>query len=145
MIRRSVLFVVGVGLVCGGFAAARQGGHQHGSARPLAAWNLVEKVNEKESKATAVEVTLTPGEASPAHRHPGPALGYVLEGQYEWGIDDQPSKVLKAGETFYEPGGCLHRVSKNPGKVQTRVIAWVIHPREAKDLVIPEEQGHGAK
>ena len=39
---------------------------------------------------------------------------YVLEGEYELGIDDQPTKVFKAGETFYEPTGCLHRVSKNP-------------------------------
>ena len=72
------------------------------------------------------------------HRHPGPAFGYVLEGEYEWAIDDQPAKVLKAGETFYEPGGCLHRVSRNPGKVKTRMLAWVLHPRDAKDLVIPE-------
>ena len=65
-------------------------------------------------------------------------FGYVLEGEYEWAIDDQPAKVLKAGETFYEPGGCLHRVTSNPGKVKTRVVAWVLHPRDAKDLVIPE-------
>ena len=45
--------------------------------------------------------------------------------------------MLKAGETFYEPAGCLHRVSKNPGKVKTRVLAWVLHPRDAKDIVIP--------
>jgi quercetin dioxygenase-like cupin family protein len=78
-----------------------------------------------------------PGQAGAAHRHPGPVLGYVLEGDYEWAIDDNESKVLKAGETFYEPAGCLHRVSKNPCKVKTRVLAWVIHPRDAKDLVLP--------
>ena len=72
------------------------------------------------------------------HRHPGPALGYVLEGEYEWAINDEPAKVLKAGESFYEPTGCLHRVSKNPGKVKTRVVAWVLHPRDVKDIVIPE-------
>ena len=53
---------------------------------------------------------------------------------------DQPSKILKAGETFYEPGGCLHRVSRNPGKVKMRMLAWVLHPRDAKDLVIPVKQ-----
>ena len=61
----------------------------------------------------------------------------MLEGEYEWAIDDQPAGVLKAGETFYEPGGCLHRVSRNSGKVKARVLAWVLHPRDAKDLVIP--------
>ena len=63
---------------------------------------------------------------------------YVLEGEYEWAIDNQPAKILKAGETFYEPGGCLHWVSRNPGKGKNRVMAWVLHPRDAKDLVSPE-------
>ena len=72
------------------------------------------------------------------HRHPGPAFVYVLEGQWETGIDDQPTKVLKAGETFYELGGSLHRVSKNPGKVKTRLIAVVLGPRDAKQVAIPE-------
>ena len=65
-------------------------------------------------------MTLEPGQAGVPHRHPGPGFGYVLEGEYEWAIDDQPAKVLKAGETFYEPTGCLHRVSRNPGKGKTR-------------------------
>jgi quercetin dioxygenase-like cupin family protein len=63
----------------------------------------------------------------------------VIEGEYELGIDDQPTKTLKAGETFYEPTGCLHRVSKNPAtKGKTRVLAVVLHSRDAKQVVIPE-------
>jgi hypothetical protein len=47
--------------------------------------------------------------------------------------------VLKAGETFYEPTGCLHRVSRNPAqKGKTRVLAVVLHPRDAKEITIPE-------
>ena len=65
-------------------------------------------------------------------------FGYVLEGEYEWAIDDKPAKMLKAGETFYEPTGCLHRVSKNPGKGKTRLLAVVLHPRDAKEIAIPE-------
>jgi quercetin dioxygenase-like cupin family protein len=42
-----------------------------------------------------------------AHRHPGAAFGYVLEGEYEWAIDGNKPKIFKAGETFYEPTGCL--------------------------------------
>jgi hypothetical protein len=61
-----------------------------------------------------------------------------VEGEYELGIDDQPTKVIKAGETFDEPLGCLHRVSRNPGKVRTRLIAVVLHPREAKEIAVPE-------
>jgi quercetin dioxygenase-like cupin family protein len=62
----------------------------------------------------------------------------VVEGAYEIGINKQPTKVLKAGETFYEPTGCLHRVSRNPGKVRTRLIAVVLHPRETKEITVLE-------
>jgi quercetin dioxygenase-like cupin family protein len=86
-------------------------------------------------------VTLKPGEAGAPHRHPGPVFGYVIEGEYEWAIDDNKAKVLKAGDTFYEPTGCLHRVSKNPSdKNKTRVLAVVLHPQDVKDIVIPEQK-----
>jgi quercetin dioxygenase-like cupin family protein len=66
-------------------------------------------------------------------------IGYVLEGEYEWAIDDQPAKTFKAGDTFYEPTGCLHRASKNPAaKGNTRVLAVVLHPRDARQITIPE-------
>ncbi len=66
---------------------------------------------------------------------------YVIEGEYKWAIDDNKAKVLKAGDTFYEPTGCLHRVSKNPSdKNKTRVLAFVLHPQDVKDMVIPEKK-----
>jgi quercetin dioxygenase-like cupin family protein len=138
MLRGTLVLIAGLGLGAGGMIAARHDEKPHGTAKVLIARDIAEKLDGKDAKATAVEVTLEPGQAGNPHRHPGPAFGYVLEGEYEWAIDDQPAKVLKTGETFYEPGGCLHRVSKNPGKVKTRVLAWVLHPRDAKDLVIPE-------
>jgi quercetin dioxygenase-like cupin family protein len=125
-------------------AAARHDENHSGSVKALASRGLVEKVDGKEAKATAVEVTLEAGQAGTPHRHAGPVLGYVLEGEYEWAIDDQPARVLNAGETFYEPTGCLHRVSKNPGRAKTRVLAWVINPRDAKYLVIPEAEKKSA-
>ena len=40
--------------------------------------------------------------------------------------------------TFYEPGGSLHRVSKNASKGKSRVLAVVLHPRDAKETTIFE-------
>jgi quercetin dioxygenase-like cupin family protein len=137
MTRGKLALAAVIVLGAGGLIAARHD-EKRGGARELAARDITERLDGKEAKATAVEVTLEPGQASSPHRHPGPTFGYVLEGEYEWAIDDQPARILKAGETFYEPTGCLHRVSKNPGKVKTRVVAWVLHPRDAKDIVIPE-------
>jgi quercetin dioxygenase-like cupin family protein len=140
MVRRVLVLATAaaVGLAAGGITAARHN-EKHDSVKVLSVRDIVEKVDGKEAKATAVEVTLKPGESGAPHRHPGPVFGYVLEGEYEWAIDDQPAKVLKVGDTFYEPAGCLHRVSRNPAATgKTRVLAWVIHARDAKGLVIPE-------
>jgi len=137
MVRRALVLALGIGLAAGITAAGHD--EKHESVKLLAARDIAEKIDGKEAKATAVEVTLGPAESDAPHRHPGPGIGYVLEGEYEWAIDDNPAKVLKAGDTFYEPAGCLHRVSRNPAaKGKTRLLAWVIHPRDAKDLVIPE-------
>ena len=100
--------------------------------------DIAEKLDGKKAKATTVEVTLEPGQASMPHRHPGPVFGYVIEGEYEWAIDDRPAKTLKAGDTFYEPTGCLHRVSKNPGNTKTRVLAVLLHPQDSKQISTPE-------
>jgi quercetin dioxygenase-like cupin family protein len=142
MRRTLLVLAVGVCVGFGGLGLARHDGHEGGDekVKVLSVVDVAEKLDGKKTKATTVEVTLGPGEASAPHRHPGPAFGYVLEGEYEWAIDDQPAKVLKVGETFYEPSGCLHRVSKNPSdKNRTRIMAVVLHPHDAKEIVIPEK------
>ena len=48
-------------------------------------------------------------------------------------------QTLKAGDTFFEPEMILHQVGRNPDtKNKTRVLATIIHPADAKQLVIPE-------
>jgi quercetin dioxygenase-like cupin family protein len=137
MIRTLLTLAAGIGVGAGGMFAFEHDGEK---VTVLSERNIVEKLDGKEASATVVEVALEPGESGLAHRHPGPGFGYVLEGEYELGIDDQPTKVFKAGQTFYEPTGCLHRVSKNPAaKGRTRLIAVVLHPRDAKEIAIPEK------
>src|SRR4051812_32618381 len=91
MTRGTLVVTAGVVLGAGGLVAAWHD-EKHEAVRPLAVWEIAEKVDGKEMKATAVEVMMEPGQAGVAHRHPGPAFGYVLEGEYEWAIDDQPTK-----------------------------------------------------
>jgi quercetin dioxygenase-like cupin family protein len=130
------LLVVAAGV--GGIALAGHDDKGEVKRRVVSEREIAERLDGQEAKATVVEVTLEPGQESPPHRHPGPVFGYVLEGEYEHAINDEPAKVLKAGETFYEPTGCLHRVSRNPGKVRARVLATVVHPRDAKQISVPE-------
>jgi quercetin dioxygenase-like cupin family protein len=139
MIRTLLTLAAGIGVGVAVTFAADQDHHKAVKVIQLSQRDIIEKLDGKEAKATVVEVTLGPGQAGEPHRHLGPVFGYVLEGEYELGLDDQPTKVLKAGETFYEATGCLHRVSKNPAaKGNTRVLAVVLHPRDARQITIPE-------
>ena len=143
MFRALFLLVAGIGVGAGGMTLAQHDEHGKGGdyVKLLSQKDLIEKLDGKKAKATMVEVTLVPGQVEAAHRHPGPAFGYVLEGEYEWGIDDGPVQKLKAGDTFYEPTGCLHGVGRNPSKKnKARFIAIVLHPKDAKDVVIPEKK-----
>ncbi len=138
---KRTLFTPAALVVCGLCLAAQgQPDKAARAVKTLAQQDIVEKLDGKPAKVTTVELTLSPGSAGAPHRHPGPVFGYVLEGEYEWAIDDQPARVLKVGDTFYEPTGCVHRVSKNPGQTQTRVLAVMLHPRDAKQLAVPEKK-----
>jgi quercetin dioxygenase-like cupin family protein len=138
MIRTAIAITFGVALGAAGVSLAQQGGHGQGKVTKLSERDVKETLDGKEARVTTVEVSYGPGEGGQPHRHPGPIFGYVLEGELELGLGDEPVKTLKAGETFYEPTGILHRVSRNPGtRTRTRVLAVVLHPRDAKEIVLP--------
>lgn len=146
---RSLLtFVVGLGLGVGGWAFAQ---HEHGDAngpavKVLSSVDIEEEVGAKKATTTTFEVTFEPGVTSNPHRHPGPIFGYVLEGELEFAVGEDKPKTLKAGDTFYEPALALHGVSRNPSDTaRTRVLAVLVHPRDAKELVIPEPAKKGTE
>ena len=132
-------------LCAGGFLFAQTGhekGHGNGPiVKVISSVEAAEKLEGQPTTATTFEVTLAPGVGGTPHRHPGPIFGYVAEGEFEFQAGDGPIQRLKAGDTFYEPTMALHAVSRNPNaKTQTRVIAVLLHRRDAKQLVIPEPQ-----
>jgi quercetin dioxygenase-like cupin family protein len=63
----------------------------------------------------AVVVTYAPGGKSPSHHHAGSAFIYahVLSGAIRSQVNDEPAKVYRAGEGFYEVPGAHHKVSEN--------------------------------
>src|SRR5262245_48290746 len=142
--RRSALTViVCIGIGIAGLALAHSHENASGSGeqvKVLASYDVKEKLDGKDATVTMVEVTFGPLQGGTSHRHPGSAFVYVVEGTYELGIDDQPTKIYKAGETFQEPSVCLHRVSRNPASTgKTKLIAVVLHPRSAKDILTPAD------
>jgi quercetin dioxygenase-like cupin family protein len=136
----SVAAVLAMGV--GGIALAHHAENSQVKVTELSRQDIVEKLDGKDASVTVVEVTFGPGQKDTPHRHAGPVFGYVLEGEYEHAIDDEPVKTYKAGDTFYEPSGCLHRVAQNPsGKSKTRLLAVVLSPRDVKEVTVWAE-GH---
>ena len=126
--------------VCAVIALAEHAGKGHVKVTQLSQRHIIEKLDGKDATATVKEVTFEPGQEDLAHHHTGPVFGYVLEGEYEHAINDEPVKTYKAGETFYEPSGSVHRVARNPSdKTKTRLLAVVLHPRDAKNITVREK------
>lgn len=88
-------------------------------------------------EATLVDVTYPPGGANPAHRHPCPVIGYVLEGAVRMQVKGQPERIYKPGETFFESPSDVHLVSANANAdVPARFLAYFVCDRETR-LSVP--------
>jgi len=79
-----------------------------------------------------VELNIPPGRVAPGpgHRHPGPVLGYVVEGQMRFAINNDPEKVLPVGGTFFEPSGAVHTTNgsaRTDGP--TRAVVFMLVPK----------------
>jgi quercetin dioxygenase-like cupin family protein len=76
----------------------------------------------------AAVVNYAPGEASPPHRHAPSAFvyAYVLSGAVRSQVDDQPVRVYKAGESWYETPGAHHRVSENASKTEPASLLAIL-------------------
>ncbi|MFC6067170.1 cupin domain-containing protein [Streptomyces ochraceiscleroticus] len=69
-----------------------------------------------------VQVEYPPGDpGAPPHRHPGPAFGYVLEGEMRFELEGGPERIVRAGETFWEPGGDVIHYQDGNSRTDTRL------------------------
>jgi hypothetical protein len=58
------------------------------------------------AEAMTLHITMPAGSpGTPPHRHSGPAYGYVVSGAIVFELEGEPERVVRAGETFWEPGG----------------------------------------
>src|SRR3954451_5308953 len=144
LMRTVIAIALGAALGPGGFALAQH--DKHGDAakvKSLLEQDVSERIDGKEARVSVLGVPDGPGASTPPHRHPGAVFGHVLEGELEAQLEGQPLRKLKAGDTFYEPTMALHSVSRNPSKTaNTRLLAVILHPRDAKELAILEKPKH---
>jgi quercetin dioxygenase-like cupin family protein len=76
----------------------------------------------------AIRVDYEPGGfTAGTHRHPAGAYVYVIDGSVEFVVGDGEPIVLPAGESFYEPPGAMHSVSRNASEdVPASLVAFFV-------------------
>jgi quercetin dioxygenase-like cupin family protein len=94
----------------------------------------------KDWTVTAVEVTYGPGESSPAHRHPGITIAYVLEGEIRSKVGDEPEKTYTAGHMFLETPGQLHAVSRNASATRPAKLLAVLLAQKGTPHTTPAQE-----
>ena len=111
------------------------------SAQRAVATKDAPKVNLDGWQMTATEITLPAG-APPGrkHRHPGFVIGYVLEGSYSFAVNDQPAKVVKAGEMFFESFDQpdeVHSTSGNASATEPVKFLAIVFTKKGDPVTIP--------
>jgi quercetin dioxygenase-like cupin family protein len=94
--------------------------------------------------AMTVVIEYPPGNpGTPPHRHPGPAFGYVLDGEMVFELEGEPARVVRAGEAFWEPGGDVihYQDGNNRDDIPVRfLVTMLCEPgKPMVDLVDGEE------
>ena len=70
--------------------------------------------------AIAVEVDYAPGAASVPHTHAKSAFiyAYVISGAIESKVNDGETRIYRAGESWSEPPGAIHSISRNASETE---------------------------
>jgi quercetin dioxygenase-like cupin family protein len=82
--------------------------------------------------------TLPAGSVIGYHTHPGDEAGYVLKGSLILKVKGQPDRVLKAGDSFFNPRGAIHSVmAPADGDGATAVSTWIIDKGQPLATPVP--------
>jgi len=88
----------------------------------------------------AVVVDYQPGGASVPHTHAKSSFiyAYVISGRIESKVNDGTTRVYKAGESWSEPPGASHPISRNASKTKpAKLLAVFVVDTDDKDLTTP--------
>lgn len=90
----------------------------------------------------ALVVDYPPGGASHPHSHAKSAFiyAYVLSGAIESKVNDEPTRVYRAGESWHETPGSRHPVSRNASKTKpAKLLAVFVVDTDDKALTTPDQ------
>jgi len=99
--------------------------------------------NAQGKSMVAVIVSYPPGGKSPSHHHAQSAFiyAYVLSGAIRSQVGDEPAKVYRVGEGFYEVPGSHHRISENASdKEPASLLAVFVVDTNDNPLTTPDQK-----
>ena len=99
--------------------------------------------NAQGKSMVAVVVSYPPGGKSPAHHHAQSAFiyAYVLSGAIHSQVGDEPAKVYRVGEGFYEVPGSHHRISENASdKEPASLLAVFVVDTNDNPVTTPDQK-----
>src|SRR3954452_9560827 len=88
----------------------------------------------------AVEVDYPPGAASVPHTHARSAFiyAYVISGSIESKVNDGETRIYRAGESWSEPPGAIHSISRNTSKIEpAKLLAVFVLDTNDNPLTTP--------
>ena len=89
----------------------------------------------------AVTVDYPPGAKSGPHTHAKSAFiyGYVVSGAIRSQVNDEPAKVYRTGEAFFEMPGAHHKISENASDSEpARLLAVFVVDANETTLTTPD-------
>lgn len=101
------------------FAYAPDGQPDKGAAGETVLPLMKQPIPETQGKNVLLAtVTFSPGQEAAPHVHPGSIFAYVLEGTVVSQLGAEPPKTYTQGQSWYEPPGAHHLVTRNPSDTQ---------------------------
>lgn len=88
----------------------------------------------------ALEVNYAPGAASRSHTHAKSSFiyAYVISGAIESKVNDGETRIYRAGESWSEPPGAIHSISRNASKTEpAKLLAVFVLDTNDNPLTTP--------
>jgi quercetin dioxygenase-like cupin family protein len=130
-----------IALTCAAFAFSMAGPIY--AEAPTVAKNFEAAIPNIPGKSlVAVEVDYAPGAASPPHTHAKSAFiyAYVVSGAIESKVNDGETRIYRAGESWSEPPGAIHSISRNASKTaRAKLLAVFVLDTNDKVLTTPNK------
>jgi quercetin dioxygenase-like cupin family protein len=88
----------------------------------------------------ALEVNYAPGAISPSHTHAKSSFiyAYVISGAIESKVNDGKTRIYRAGESWSEPPGATHSISRNASRTEpAKLLAVFVLDTNDNPLTAP--------